>query len=182
MRTFGVWRFAGKLFFRIFVGSLISLMLSLSVMVFLNNPGGRALCQLLNFSAAFSLVYSAAWTVGFADRNRVKSGYAKEDPAKGIKAGLLAAVPFMVPSVLLALSKAGVLTGGFLYVFRLLTPVFFPLYYSLFPASQLISEIGFLSIAVSFLLPLVFPVIAGAGYFLGYRDTRLSSLVRKAER
>ena len=85
----------------------------------------------------------------------------------------------MIPSVLLALAKAGILPGGFLYIFRLLTPVFFPLYYSVFPASQLISEIGIASIAVSFLLPLVFVAIAGAGYFLGYHDTQLSALFRK---
>lgn len=179
MNKISVWRFSGKLFFRILIGSLISLMLSLSVMVVFNNPGGRAICQLLNFSAAFSLVYLAAWPVGFTDRNRVKYGYSKEDFAKGAKAGALATLPFMIPSVLLALAKAGILPGGFLYIFRLLTPVLFPLYYSVFPASQLISEIGIASIAVSFLLPLVFVAIAGAGYFLGYHDTQLSALFRK---
>ncbi|MGI6269442.1 MAG: hypothetical protein ACOYKJ_02715 [Candidatus Howiella sp.] len=178
MNNVSVWRLSGKLFFRLVIGSLICLMLSLSVMVFLNNPGGRMLCQLLNFSAAFSLVYLAVWQVGFSDRNRVKYGYSKEDFTKGFKAGTLATLPFLIPSVLLALSKAGVITGGFLPVFRLLTPVFFPLYYSVFPASQLISEIGILNIAVSFLLPLVFVVIAGTGYFLGYRDTQLTALFR----
>lgn len=149
-------------------------------MMFINNPLGRAACQIVNFVAAFSLVYTLVWHTGFTDRNKVKYGYSKEDKLKGAKAGFWAVIPFTIPSIVLFLSKIGVFGDGFLYFFRLLTPIFFPINYSLFPATFLLSEIGYSSIIVSFLLTFSFAVISFFGYYLGYSDkTLLSSLKRK---
>lgn len=175
MKIMTVLRLSGKILFRYIAASLICLMLDLSVMLFLNNPLGRALCQLLCLSASFSLIYTCVWNVGFADRNMVKYEHSKQDSAKGFKAGSVALIIPMIISVILVLGKLLGKWGAFLYTYRFLNPIFMPLNYSLLPATLSLDEIGILPVIVSALVPLIFIIMSGCGYLLGYRDVTVKS-------
>lgn len=181
MKNISIFYFAFRIWLRILFGGLISLILSCSVMILLNNPAGRVLCQVLNYSAAFSLVYLLTWQIGSSDYNRVKQAISKNRPWKGLQAGALACVPWMVPSVILMFAKESLTGWNFLYLFRLLNPVFMPLYYSIFPPTLLISEVSFWRIACSLLLPLIFALIAQFGYYFGYKDITILYTERRAD-
>lgn len=182
MKKIGVFRLAIQLFGRYLVGSIIALLLDLSVMMFLNNPLGRALCQLLCFSAAFSLVYLRAWQVGNSDKNMIEFGHITEDGAKGFKSGLLAAILPIIPSVVLIFSKLTGSFDGFLYIYRFLNPIFMPMNYSLLPATLSLGEIGILPIIISGVMPLIFIILSGFGYTLGLRDMTVSKALGIAKK
>ena len=167
------------MFWRLFVGSLICLVLSFSVLLMLNSVGGRLLCQLLCFSAAFSIFIQKAWKAGESDQNRVANGTSKEDMLKGCKAGFLAISPFIILAVLLLLSRLGAISYNFLYIYRLTNPIFMPISYSLLPPSQFLNEIPIINVAVCLILPLLFPLLSGLSYICGYRGITLRSLVKK---
>ena len=170
MKRVSVFRFALQLLGRYLTGSVISLMLGLSVMLFLNNPFGRVLSQMLCFSAAFSLVYLRAWQTGNGDINLVEYHHDMENLMKGFKSGLLALVLPMIPSLILIFAKISGSFGGFLYVYRFLNPIFLPVNYSLLPATLSLNEISTVSVIISALLPLIFVILCGFGYALGYRN------------
>lgn len=169
MKKKGTLRLAVALLGRYLVGSVIALLLDLSVMMFLNNPFGRAACQLLCFSAAFSLVYLCAWQTGDHDKNSVEFGRMRRDPAKGFRAGAVAMLIPIALNILLPIARISGTMDGFLYFYRFINPVFMPLNYSLLPATLLLSEIGLFPILLSCCMPLIFILLSGLGYALGLR-------------
>ena len=179
MKHISFVRLSIDLFFCIFVSSMICLVLSFSIMLMMNTPLIRLLCQLLCFSASFSLLIQKAWQTGASDINRVKNDISAEDEKKGYKAALLAVLPFIITAVTLLLCKLDVLSFDFLFIYRFTNPIFMPLSYSLLPASQFLSEIPLGNIIVTLFLPLILPLICGLSYTAGYRKLSLKSLIEK---
>lgn len=163
-------RFTFFLFLRYVVAALICLMLSLSVLLLINSVLGRVVCQLLNFCVLFSLPYGLAWQAGSSDRNKHLFGRVKEDRRKGLKAGVIASIPFFLLSVLLILARAGLFTGEYLYPYRLLSCIFFPLNYSLLAGTLSLGEMGWGVVILSACTNLILPIIPAFGYALGYRE------------
>lgn len=161
------------LFLRYVAADLICLMLSLSVLLLINSVLGRVVCQLLNFCVLFSLPYGLAWQAGNSDRNKHLFGHIKEDKLKGLKAGLLASIPFFAVAVLLLLAKAGLFTDGFLYPYRLINSIFFPLNYSLLSGTLSLTEMAWGPVILSACWVLILPVIPAFGYVLGYEEFSL---------
>lgn len=177
MKTVGSFRLGIGLFFRVIIGSLVSLLVDLSVMLIFNNPFGRMICQLLCFSASFSLVYLKAWQAGYSDRNQVKYDHIKENKLKGLYAGAIAVIPFLILSVLLVFFKITEADTSYLFVYRFLNPAFMPLNYSLLPPALTLREIGMFPVAAAALTPLIFAVISGFAYYIGYSEVYLSVIL-----
>ncbi len=167
---YGMVRFTFFLFFRYVATALICLMLSLSVLLLINSVLGRIVCQFLNFCVLFSLPYGLAWQAGNSDRNKHLFGRVKEDQWKGLKAGLIACIPFFAAAVLLILARAGLFTGEYLYPYRLINCIFFPLNYSLLAGTLSLAEMSWSSVILSACTTLVMPIVPAFGYALGYRE------------
>lgn len=170
---YGMPRFTFFLFLRYVVTTLICLMTTLSVLLLINSVMGRVVCQLLNFCVLFSLPYGLAWQAGSSDRNKHLFGHIREDLWKGLKAGLIACVPFFAAAILLLLARAGVITSEFLYPYRLVTCVFFPLNYSLLAGTLSLAEMSWGAVVLSACFTLVLPVAPAFGYLFGYREISL---------
>lgn len=174
---YGMPRFTFFLFLRFVVTALICLMTSLSVLLLINSVIGRVVCQFLNFCVLFSLPYGLAWQAGNSDRNKHQFGHIQEDLWKGLKAGAIACVPFFIVSLLLILAKAGIFTADFLYPYRLINCIFFPLNYSLLAGTLSLAEMSWGPVILSACTTLVMPVVPAFGYALGYREISLHEKV-----
>lgn len=174
---YGMLRFTFFLFLRYVAATLICLMTSLSVLLLINSVMGRVVCQLLNFCVLFSLPYGLAWQAGSSDRNKHLFGHVEEDLFKGLKAGLIACLPFFAAGVLLLLAKAGLFTSDFLYPYRLITCVFFPLNYSLLAGTLSLAEMSWGPVILSACFTLTLPVTPAFGYLFGYREISLHERV-----
>lgn len=170
---YGTPRLTFFLFLRYVVADLICLMTSLSVLLLINSVIGRVVCQLLNFCVLFSLPYGLAWQAGNSDRNKRLFGRVREDLWKGLKAGTLAGLPFVAAGILLLLAKAGLFTADFLYPYRLINCIFFPLNYSLLAGTLSLAEMSWGPVILSSCFTLVLPVAPAFGYLFGYREISL---------
>ena len=128
------------------------------------------LVQMCCFALLFILCYSAAWKRGNQDRNRVNTGRMKEQRLRGLQAGLLAVVPLLLLSLLLLIARGNDWHLGFVSFYRLVQAPFMALNQFLLPLSASMSELPWLGVAASAILPLLMPCFAGFGYALGYHD------------
>ena len=159
-----------RLFGNYLVTALMSMMVGLIALFFTSSRWLMLAVQLCCCGMVYSLVYSTAWDTGTKDCNRVAYGHLRADALRGWKAAMLAAAPWLLASVGLLLMKAGVLPYGFLAVYRMLNAPYLSLNQVLLSTNATVGELSWWSVALSALLPLVAPAIAGFGYALGYRE------------
>ncbi len=137
---------------------------------------GFALAILIAF------VYPTLWDRGNKDLNFVKIGKASEDKLKGLKIGLVAAVPSFVMYAILIIGKFSFLKNMASSVYYLMNVIFFPIYKLIFEGTGgnamsvnvTNSDLGLWQLVLIFVTLFVMPAIAFAGYYLGYKDVAVS--------
>lgn len=139
-------------------------------------PAGALVAQdiissvlMLMLLAAFP--YSIVWPRGDRDKNAVNFGHMQEDKLRGLKVGLMAAIPSFVGYILLVLSKLGVFWSGYFLLYRFLNVPFMPLLDALAPAGvQATAQVPWSGIAVMLVAVLFVPLVCHVAYTLGYHQ------------
>lgn len=161
--------FGLSLFGKYLAIKILSLLLDFTLMVALSGRLGMILTQACDFVLLVALVYSSAWKRGDLDINRVQSGTIAEDRFRGLKAGLIAAIPDFAAAVCLLLAKAGVVARIFTSFYGLIEAQFMPFYLGILPQTLTVAEQPVWAYVTACALALVAPVVAGFGYYIGYR-------------
>lgn len=146
--------------------------MSKSATVFMN-----LLSQLFMLILYCALIYSKLWMLGDRDINAVNFGRMEPDKLRGLRIGLLAAIPSFVFYLLLVLSKLKIFTEKYLFVYRFLNITFMPILQSLTGQGKSISEISWLSILAILLTVGVMPLVCFGAYLLGYNHISLSEKI-----
>lgn len=111
------------------------------------------------------MIYGAAWNEGYRDPNRVHYGHMRKFLPKGLIAGCLAEIPFAAVTLLFGVNLAAHWNS-----------VWIRLAYSFLHIPYIFALNHFQDAAwLLLLLILPAPVLAGAGYVMGYRQIALIS-------
>lgn len=130
------------------------------------------LCQIIMLLLLIAFPYSMLWLQGDRDRNRVHFGRMDPDPWRGVRVGLMAAIPYMVVYVLLIASKLSLFMDGFIHLARFIMTPFLPLYNLVADPQAIVAtaDVPWWGIAVLLIPVAALPVICGGAYHLGYKQ------------
>ncbi len=143
-----------------------------STTVFMN-----ILSQLFMLILYSALIYSKLWMLGDRDINAVNFGRMEPDKLRGLRIGLLAAIPSFVFYLLLVLAKLKIFTEKYLLIYRFLNISFMPIVMSVTGQGNSTAEISWLSILVILLTVAVMPMVCFGAYLLGYNHISLSEKI-----
>lgn len=162
-----------KTFLSYFASSIIAVIV---VLVFLSMSQAlwlKIIGQLLGIAIVASTTYSCIWREGVSDFNRVKFGHMKYDRYKGLKAGLIAAVPQFVFWIALIVFKLFDVNFALIYkIFNFYLMSFLEWVYG--NNGTVISELSMGGILLSGIPILIIPVAGFIAYIAGYRQFSLS--------
>lgn len=130
------------------------------------------LCQILMLLLLIAFPYSMLWLQGDKDRNRVHFGRMQPDPWRGVRVGLMAAIPYAVVYILLVASKLSLFMDGFVHLARFIVTPFLPLFNLVADPQTVLttSQVPWWGIALLFLTVAALPAICGGAYHLGYKQ------------
>ena len=122
-----------------------------------------------------SMVYATMWTRGDKDNNAVRFKRMQEDKLKGLKIGLVAAIPSILSYVLLIAEKCFHFYPGYAALYRLLQMAFYPIVIWAFGSNVTLTtaQISWGSIALAGVPILILPIVAAVAYWLGYSEISL---------
>ena len=137
-----------------------------------DNPIFMSVMQVIALLIIAVNAYSKAWRCGSSDYNRVKFGHMEYKPYKGLIAGLVACIPYVVVGLFGVVCK--LLNLEVLLFYRFLS---FPLlqYVNwLFVSETSIKAVEMSALLVAQLPMLIIPLATLPGYILGYRQYNIS--------
>ena len=100
------------------------------------------LSQSFMFVLFAALIYSKLWERGDRDANSVNFGRMEEDKLRGLRIGLIAAVPSIVFYLLLVVSRLGLVTEKYFCIYRGLNLTFMPVMSALTGKVELVSPMS----------------------------------------
>jgi hypothetical protein len=125
-----------------------------------------------------AMVYSKLWERGDKDNNRVNFNRMPEDKLRGLKVGLMAAIPSFAFYLLLVVSKLGLITDKYFALYRFLNISFMPIINRLAGAGVSSSrDVSWVSFLVILLTLSVVPLAAHLAYILGYKQISISEKI-----
>lgn len=129
------------------------------------------LAQALMLCILLALPYSVLWTRGDKDKNLVAFDHQAPDRWRGLKVGLLSAIPSFLGYGFLLLSKLGWGYDGYLAVFRVFNAPFLPLINVLSsPNVTSMEGVSWGAIAILLVTVLLVPLFCQLAYRLGYNQ------------
>lgn len=122
-----------------------------------------------------TLIYSALWKVGNQDLNAVKFKRKEEDKFRGLKIGLIAAIPSLLSYVLLLAEKLVGFWSGYTALYRLGHLALYPLVVWGFGSNvaNTVAGVGWGGLLLAGVPVLVLPITAFISYRIGYADILL---------
>lgn len=87
----------------------------------------NVLSSILMLLLLASFPYSIVWSKGDRDKNSVNFGHMQEDKLRGLKVGLMAAIPSAIGYIVLVLSKLGVCFPKYIFLYRFANVPFMPI-------------------------------------------------------
>ena len=187
------WRLALQTFWSIVIGTIISIIIVLSLSsLMVGSIWGKLLVEFFCLAITLPLLYGYMWSQGDRDANFIQFGRMEKDPWKGLRASLLAVIPCYITLVLLALSVVRVIPFDFMPAYRLLNAPLWGFINMVHPnggaiphdavpaqeATDLLPAIeamdatpglGWGAFAVLCLLPLIYVVFCTLGYRFGLK-------------
>lgn len=121
-----------------------------------------------------SMPYSVLWTQGDKDSNAIHFGRMKEDRLRGLRVGLMAAVPSAAAYLVLLADKAGVLPFSYFYPYKILNVSFMPIILGMTGRSvSAAADVSWARVLLLSLTLVVVPAICAAAYLLGLKNISL---------
>ena len=129
--------------------------------------------MMLLLLAAFP--YSIVWSKGDRDKNSVNFGHMQEDKLRGLKVGLMAAIPSAIGYIVLVLSKLGVCFSKYIFLYRFANVPFMPIINSMVSTEiQNTAQVPWPAILAMLMVVAFVPLVCHFAYFLGYKQISLS--------
>lgn len=137
---------------------------------------GNVVSLLLQGMLLIAFVYGDLWRQGDKDANAVHFGRMEEDRLRGLKVGLIAAIPSVLSFVVLVAEKLLGFFPAYAGLYRLFHLSLYPIIVWAFGANVTATAagIGWGGILLAGLPVLVVPVVALLAYELGYRQIILT--------
>ncbi|MDD2417826.1 MAG: hypothetical protein PHP68_02170 [Oscillospiraceae bacterium] len=130
--------------------------------------------QLFMLVLFVTMAYSKVWERGDKDRNSVQFKRMKEDKLRGVHVGLYAAIPSVIFYIFLILSKLGVVSDGYYFLYRFLNVSLLPIINRMVGVGVLqTAKVSWLSLFGILITLVVLPLTCYIGYFLGYKQISL---------
>ncbi|MDR3552367.1 MAG: hypothetical protein P4L75_04505 [Clostridia bacterium] len=153
-----------------FLSDIVAFILMTSMTMLSTAPWAMVIFLIINLLIYTWFIYSRVWQEGSRDPNRIKFGHMNKFLGKGLVAGLLADIPFVLFYLITALSSL------FNWHYTAIHVVYVLLNMQFNYLITLLSHMP--GLFFIFLIPL--PLIAGVGYILGFNHISLySKLVYK---
>lgn len=134
----------------------------------IDTTAGKIVLGLLGIFITFALVYSTGWREGNKDPNKIKFGHMTKFMPKGFISGALATIPFIIYATIYLIvdanahgTPAGITVGA---IFRGLNMQYIVL-----------NENWINYPAACYLVLLLYPLAAGLGYIMGFKNIVLMS-------
>lgn len=197
------WRLALKTFTNLVISTIVCVVVVLALSSLMEPVWGKLVVEAVCLLITLPILYSYMWGQGDRDANFVQFGRMEKDVWKGLRAGLLAAVPAWLTLIPLALSMVRVIPFDFMPIYRLLNAPLWGFVNLMhgsggaiphaaieaqeatesMPAIEAVPATDALSwgiFAVLCLLPLLYVAACAVGYYLGTkRFSVMSKLVYK---
>ena len=143
------------------------------------SPGVELFSDVLSSILMVLILISVTYTVlskeGDRDSNAVQFGHMAYDPLRGLKVGLMAAVPSILSYLFLIVSKITGWVPQYVSFFRLTNMPFLPLFNHLTPSAvSSAADVSWPAILVMAISVIVVPLSCMIGYVMGYRHISLS--------
>lgn len=168
MKEKSIWKLALGGYGNMLLAEVFCLILVVAIVTF--NPGNfilNLILLVLTVPLYILLIYGPIWTEGDRNRNMVQFGHLEKDMTKGLKIGLLLAVPYLIWNVLLTLSKLGVMIDIFA-IYRLCNAHIWPLLSWINPEVE-IAALPVWGLVLCWIASFYPTVVAVIAYFLGYK-------------
>ena len=133
---------------------------------------GDIVAQILMLVLFIAMPYSMLWARGDKDANLVQFGHMSENRFRGLKIGIAAAIPSLIPSIGLILCIVKLIPGEMLYLYKFLNVSFWPLMNLLTGGAKMSSDVdaySWLAVVVLSIMPFVMALVCHIGYKLGYK-------------
>lgn len=178
---------ASKLYARTILAGIMGGIIYVSVnVIFVALHGGKALGMsamllkelvslLLQGILFYAIVYTKLWELGDKNQNAVSFGRMVGDPLRGLKIGLLTAIPSFISFLALVADKLFGFWSGMATVYRICQLGLYPIL-SLSMGSIVTvttADISWGGILCAGLPVLFVPAVSALGYFMGYRHISL---------
>lgn len=146
-------------------------------------PAGAAifrdvLSQILMLLLLAAFPYGILWSQGDRDRNSVQFGHLQADKWRGLKVGLIAAIPSALLYLFLLLSRLGLFWNKFVQLFQILNACFAPTINAIMRAQGhdilTTADVGWGWILLLVFTVAVLPLVSWGSYALGYRQYSIS--------
>lgn len=135
----------------------------------------KLLCQLMMLALLISFPYSCLWERGDKDRNHVDFHHMEYDRWRGLRVGMMAAVPSLIVFVLLVCWKLGLLKQWYLIIYRWLNFCFLPYLDTIFGNFTVkAADASWLLLFGCFAIVAIIPLVSHIAYQLGYRHISIS--------
>lgn len=141
--------------------------------------GANVVALLFQLMLFFTLIYANIWKIGNQDLNAVKFKRKEEDKLRGLKIGLIAAIPSALSYVLLLVEKAVGFWSGYTALYRLGHLSLYPLITWAFGTnvSNTVAGVGWGGIALAAVPVVIMPLVAAVSYRIGYADILLGEKI-----
>lgn len=129
----------------------------------------RWIAQLASLGILYIVIYAAMWQAGDSNANMSEMGNVKRDSLKGVKAGLIADIPYALLYIILAVTSAFKLMPNFPGIYKIATYFMFGFNDTFIPVADksFVITIGGIIGAALVLLPI--PIFAAFGYNMGQK-------------
>ena len=131
------------------------------------------LSQVLMLLILAAFPYGILWGQGDRDRNSVQFGHMQEDKRRGLKVGLLAAIPSAAAYLFLLLSRLGVVWDKYVQLFQILNTSFAPALNAVMRAQGhdilVTADVGWGWVLLLVFTVVFLPLVCWGSYALGYR-------------
>lgn len=129
----------------------------------------NVLAQIMMLIVLAIFPYHILWEFGNHDDTKVRYKGQRPDPWRGVRVGAFASIPYAVLWALLWGAKFGVLSDGYMEIYRLATFPFMPFVKMVLPAATM-QETTVYQILLLLPILLFLPVVCGVSYFMGHRQ------------
>lgn len=164
------------------VGLLLSSLMVFSIGAYAGDSGWRWVVQAITVILFMAMLYSPAWMCADHDVNAVQFKKMEYDPLKGMKIGLVAAVPFWLTSLIPIICKSQLFFASdtldtvpviLMAVYRLCNVHIITIINAILPPNLPAAELSWLGIVLAGALNLLIPLTTYISYSLGYRHISL---------
>lgn len=132
-------------------------------------PVFQTVSQIMMLIVLAIFPYHILWEFGNRDDTKVRYKGQRPDPCRGFRVGAFAMVPFALLWILLLAAKFGVLSNGYMQIYRLSHFAFMPYVQWVMPAGNL-QDTAIWQLLLLLPILLYIPIVCGVAYRMGHRQ------------